>query len=128
MLSYCLKRRKNTDIKNPKFVRTKNEKIMILSKCVIFTNLNQILLKNKKLMWIIKLFRNKHSIKQIFFIRSSFIIMQGIKMNKIVNKFLLAADKFIPQMQLRQTGLTYSACEPIAKKQKNLKKNEIQDR
>ena len=31
-------------------------------------------------------------------------------MNEIVNKFLLAGDKFIPQMHLQQPGFTYSAC------------------
>ena len=30
MLSYCLKCRKNTESKNPKVVRTKNEKITFL--------------------------------------------------------------------------------------------------
>ena len=33
MLSYCLKCRKNTGSKNPKFARTKNKRIMLLSKC-----------------------------------------------------------------------------------------------
>ena len=32
MSSYCLKCRKNTESKNPKFVRTKNGRIMYLSK------------------------------------------------------------------------------------------------
>ena len=31
-------------------------------------------------------------------------------MNNIVNKFLLAGDKFMPEMHLRQHGFTYSAC------------------
>ena len=31
MFSYCLKCGKNTDSKNAKFVRTKNERIMLLS-------------------------------------------------------------------------------------------------
>ena len=35
MLSYCLKCRKNTESKNPEGVRTKNGKIMLLSKCVV---------------------------------------------------------------------------------------------
>ena len=33
MLSYCLKCRKNTESKNRKFVRTKNRRMMLLSKC-----------------------------------------------------------------------------------------------
>ena len=32
MLSYCLKCRKNTESKNPKLARTKNRRIMLLSK------------------------------------------------------------------------------------------------
>ena len=34
-------------------------------------------------------------------------------MNGIVNKFLLAGDKFMPEMHLKQPGFTYSACGPI---------------
>ena len=36
-------------------------------------------------------------------------------MNEIVNKLLLAADKCMPEMHLKQTGFTYSACGPFAK-------------
>ena len=39
-------------------------------------------------------------------------------MNEIVNKFLLACDKIIPEMHLKQTGFTYSACGPLQKKQR----------
>ena len=35
LLYYCLKSRKNTDIKNPKIAETKNRRIMILSKCAV---------------------------------------------------------------------------------------------
>ena len=35
MLSYCLKWRKNTERKNPKVVRTKNGRIMLLSECAV---------------------------------------------------------------------------------------------
>ena len=35
MLSHCLKSRKNTESKNPKVVRTKNGRIMLLSKCAV---------------------------------------------------------------------------------------------
>ena len=35
MLSYCLKCRKNTENKNPKVVRTKTGRIMLLSKCEV---------------------------------------------------------------------------------------------
>ena len=35
MLAYCLKSRKNTESKNPKVVKTKNGRIMLLSKCTV---------------------------------------------------------------------------------------------
>ena len=35
MLSYCLKCRKNAKTKNPKVVKTKNGRIMLLSKCEV---------------------------------------------------------------------------------------------
>ena len=35
MLLYCLKCRKNTESKNPKVVKTKNGRIMLLSKCQV---------------------------------------------------------------------------------------------
>ena len=50
-------------------------------------------------------------------------------MNEIVNKFLLAADTFMPEMHLKQPGFTYSACRTFTKNKqriKNLKKHEIQ--
>ena len=42
-------------------------------------------------------------------------------MNEIVNKFLLAGDKSMPEMHLKQRGFTYSACVPFTKNKKNSK-------
>ena len=44
-------------------------------------------------------------------------------MNQIVNKFLLAGDKFMPEMHLRQPGFTYSACRPFTKKNSKIYAN-----
>ena len=43
-------------------------------------------------------------------------------MNDIVNKFLLAGDKFMPEMHLRQPGFTCSACGPFTKNKERIKK------
>ena len=43
-------------------------------------------------------------------------------MNEIVNKFLLAGDKFMPEMHLKQPGFTYSACEPFTKNKEQIQK------
>ena len=34
----------------------------------------------------------------------------------------MAGDKFMPEMHLRQSGLTYSACEPFAKNKVRIQK------
>ena len=34
-------------------------------------------------------------------------------MNNVINKFLLAGDKFMPEIHLRQSQFTYSACGPF---------------
>ena len=55
-------------------------------------------------------------------------LFQEYEMNEIVNKFLLAEDKSMPEMHLRQpaplgkSGFTCCACGPFTKKQrKNIK-------
>ena len=42
-------------------------------------------------------------------------------MNEIVNKFLLARDKFMPEMHLKQPGFTYSVCGPFTKNKERIK-------
>ena len=47
-------------------------------------------------------------------------------MNKIINKFLLTGDKFMPELHLKHPGFTYSACRPFTKHcQRIQKKQEI---
>ena len=43
-------------------------------------------------------------------------------MNKIINKFLLTGDKFMPEMHLRQPAITYSACGPFTKYRERINK------
>ena len=43
-------------------------------------------------------------------------------MNEIVNKFLLAGDKFIPELHLKQPGFTYSACDQLTKNKERIEK------
>ena len=43
-------------------------------------------------------------------------------MNKTVNKFLLAGDKFMLEMHLKQPGVTYSACGPFTKNKERTQK------
>ena len=43
-------------------------------------------------------------------------------MNEIVNTFLLAGNKFIPEMHLRQPVFTYSLCGPFTENKEKIKK------
>ena len=43
-------------------------------------------------------------------------------MNETVNKFLLADDKLMPEMHLKQPGFTYSACGPFTKNKERIQK------
>ena len=44
------------------------------------------------------------------------------KMNEIINKLLLAEDKFMLKMHLRQPGFIYSACGPFARNKEEIHK------
>ena len=44
-----------------------------------------------------------------------------INMNNIINKFLLAGDKFMPEMQLRQPQFVYSACGSFTRCKERIK-------
>ena len=44
-----------------------------------------------------------------------------INMNNIINKFLLAGDKFMPEMHLRQPQFVYSACGPFTRHKERIK-------
>ena len=43
-------------------------------------------------------------------------------MNEIVNKFLLAEDKVMSEMHLRQPGFTYNACGAFTENKEIIKK------
>ena len=43
-------------------------------------------------------------------------------MNNVIKKFLLAGDKFMPEIHLRQPQFTYSACGPFTKNEQRIQK------
>ena len=43
-------------------------------------------------------------------------------MNSVINKFLVAGDKFIPEMHLKQSQFVYSACGPFTRRKERIKK------
>ena len=65
MLSYGLKCRKNTESKNPKGVKTKNGRIMLLSKCEVCGSKKPKLIKEQELSWIWSSFAIKTPLSKI---------------------------------------------------------------
>ena len=47
-------------------------------------------------------------------------------MNNVINKCLLAGDKFMPEMHLRQPRFVYSACGPFTRHKERIKNLNIQ--
>ena len=45
-----------------------------------------------------------------------------MKKNEIVSNFLLAGDKFTPEMHLKQPGFAYSACGPFTRNKERIEK------
>ena len=45
------------------------------------------------------------------------------KLNEIVNNFLLAGDKFMLEMYLKQPEFSYSVCGPFTKNKEKIQRN-----
>ena len=50
------------------------------------------------------------------------ILFQMYRMNQILNKFLLAGKKFMPEMHWKQPSFTFSACVTFTKNKERIKK------
>ena len=105
-----MKCRKNTEGKNPK-AKTSKVKLMLLSKfgCIIVNNQDLRI----SILEIISILELKTYLRKIPLLGDN--MFQRYKMNKILNKFLLAGAKFVLETHLRQPGFTYSACGQITK-------------
>ena len=107
MSSYCSMCRKNT-----KSVKTWNRRIMLLSKCAMCNNKKSKFIKGQKA---------RASLGNLIGIKIPILtdlpiannLFWKCKINAIVNKLLLAWDNFVPEMHLKQPGITYSACGPF---------------
>ena len=49
-------------------------------------------------------------------------MLNRIKINEIVNTFLLPGYKFIPEIHLKQPGFTYSICGPFTENKERIQK------
>ena len=107
--------------KNPKVVRTKNRRIMLLSKCAVHRSKKLKFTKEQEAKGLLGnlLVAKVPILGDILLVNTLF---SNYKMNEIVNTFLLAGDKLMPEMHLRQPGFTNSACGPFTKNKERIKK------
>ena len=111
MKSYCLKCRIDTENIYPRFSNTSNGKTMLLSKCAKYGSEESIFIKNQETKGLLSNLCLRTPLSKVPLLGD--ILLWLYKMNKIVHKFLLTGDKFMPEMHLKQPGFTYSACGPF---------------
>ena len=109
MKSYCLKCRKDTENINPRVSKTSNGRTMVLSKCAICNSKKSRFIKNQEAKGLLSNLGIKTPLSRVPIFSDILFWCVSIKMNEIVNNFLLAGDKFKPEMHLKQPGFTYSA-------------------
>ena len=109
MKSYCLKCRKDTENINPKVSKTSNGRTMVLSKCAICNSKKSRFIKNQEAKGLLSNLGIRIPLIRVSIFGDILFWCVSIKMNEIVNNFLLAGDKFKPEMHLKQPGFIYSA-------------------
>ena len=87
METYCASKKYAAN-ENSSVRKTTQNKLMLLSNCAIYGKKKSAFIKNQEFKF---------------------------KMNKIISKFLLIGDKFMPEFHLKQPLFTYSACGPFTK-------------
>ena len=102
MKSYCLKCRKDTENIDPKISSSANGRATILSKCGICCSKKSRFIKNQEAKVLLSNLGIRTPLSKVPILGDILFWMQFrwmcIKMNEIVNKFLLAGDKFMPKM------------------------------
>ena len=122
MESYFLKCKKHTKNINPQVSSTSNGKMMILSKCAICGSRKSKFIKKQDAKELLNKLGIKTPLSNAPVLGDILFYLSIILMNEIRNKFLLAGDKFMPQMHLRQPGFTYSACGSFTKNKERIPK------
>ena len=105
---------------NPVASKISNGRTMLLSKCVICGNKKQDLLKKQEAKRLLCNLGLKTLLSNIPILGDVLFCMY--KMNDIVKKYLLAGDKFMPEMHLKQPGFTYSASGIFTKNKERIQK------
>ena len=101
MLAYCLKcRRKKQKVKTPR----SNTNVFIKIRSAVRDSKKSRFMKNQEANGLLSNLGLKTPLSKIPLLGN--ILFQRYKMNEIVNKFILAGDKIMPEMHLRQPECT----------------------
>ena len=113
-ITYCLSCKKDSINIDPKVIKTKNNRKMMLSRCSICNNKKSTFIsQGSGLFDSLGLNTPQNRMKNALW---------NANMNNVINKFLLAGDKFMPEMHLRQPRFVYSACGPFTRHKERTKK------
>ena len=104
METNCVICKKNTENENSSVRKTKQNRLSLLSNYTFCVQQKSTFAKNKEL----------NNVSSIYF-----------KLNEIIDKFLLAGDKFLPELYLKQPGFIYSASRPFTKHRERISKFRI---
>ena len=112
-----MKCRKDTKNIDPKMVRTKNNRLIMKSKCSVFVVKKSRFVKEQEAKGFLSNLEIKIRLSKI-----PLLNVLSVKMNEIVNKLLLVGETFMPAMQLKQPRFTYSVCGPFTKSKEIIKR------
>ena len=94
---------------------------MLSSKCAICGNKKSRFIKEQEAKGLFSNLGIKTPLSKVPLLGDLFFSLCN-KMNVIVDKFLLAGDKFMPEIHLRPLGFTCSACVPLTKHKQRTQK------
>ena len=120
MLTYCVKCSKKTEHLRSKIFKTKIIRLIMQSKYAECGIKKSRFVKEQEAKGLLSNLGTKTPLSKIPLL--NILFLRCIKMNEIVNKFLLAGDKFMPEMHLKQPGFTCSACGPFTKNKERTEK------
>ena len=119
MKTYWVKCRRDAENIDPKILRTKNNRLTMQSKCSVCRIKKSRFVKEQEAKVLLSNLGIKTALSKIPLFKC-FVL--SVKMNEIVNKFLLVGDQFMPEMHLKQSGFTCSTCGPFTKNKGRIEK------
>ena len=93
---------------------------MLLSKYVVCNSKKSKILTEREARGLLSSLEIRTTFSQIPL--SGPLLFQNYKINEIINKFLLAGDKFMSRMHLRHPGFTNSTCGQFTKNKEEIRK------